>query len=290
MKRWISRRNEARDRRRPGGPPRIEQRSAGAKDQLSGANDFFNGLLVQQEHACGRRRDPEQQAHRAQRADKTRQEVADGPRGAAGGPRWAAHLTSPPAPATRRFLAAGRPCGHAATDTAQGMVEALAPRPRARLANSPSCTPGRDVDLPEAFCDTGRCRWRDVLRRPAARWPTSAARRGTLVAVWGAAERNPYFAADRRSTGRVPNVPDPGGRSVFEYAEPGSSRCSLPAGAMSRGSRRCACPCAAPAAEFLDKMIEARRDRLAPVDDATPARPRGAGPASAALARGADIC
>ena len=44
-KRWISRRNEARDRRRVGDPPRIEQRSAGAKDPLSGANDFFNGLL-----------------------------------------------------------------------------------------------------------------------------------------------------------------------------------------------------------------------------------------------------
>jgi len=60
MKRWISRRNEARDRRRPGGPPRIAQRSAGAKDALQRPNDFFNGLLgrVARSIAAGRRCGP----------------------------------------------------------------------------------------------------------------------------------------------------------------------------------------------------------------------------------------
>src|SRR6187549_860317 len=70
MKRWISRRNEARDRRRPGRPPRIEQRSAGAKDALQRPNDFFDGLSASRRDSSLMRQQPFLAPHAAGVADR----------------------------------------------------------------------------------------------------------------------------------------------------------------------------------------------------------------------------
>jgi ubiquinone/menaquinone biosynthesis C-methylase UbiE len=185
------------------------------------------------------------------------------------------------------------PAGHVlATDTAQGMVDALSRRVKERgLTNMSVVHAGAEsLDLPEAFCDAACCRFGAMFfadpPRALANIHRAVRRGGRLVlAVWGAPERNPYFSAVAAVLDElgVPDVLNPGGRSVFEYAESGKLAALLAAAGWREVSEDRA-PLRMPmrgvaAAELLDKLLEVSgrvADRLANVDEATRQRAREA--------------
>ena len=123
------------------------------------------------------------------------------------------------------------PAGHVlAADGARGMAEALTRRVADRKLSNVSVlhAAAEALDVPGALFDGACCRFGAMFfedpSRALANMHRAVRRGGRLVlAVWGAPERNPYFTliAAVLDEAEVPDTPPAGGRTVFEYAEPG---------------------------------------------------------------------